>query len=158
MSAEFLFPRRQTRRDFLWTSGALAAASLTCGGTTARAEEKPVVIGSGKFTYTLDPTWGQLPEGMKYGLGCAVVVDSQDRVYVTDRDNQRIEVFDATGKYLTEWKDTGGVSGMVITKDGKLGGYGGGLWRKQRLLELERSLQVPAEPVQHELIALNLPL
>lgn len=25
----------------------------------------------------------------------------------------------------------------VINKDGKLGGYGGGLWRKQRLLELE---------------------
>ncbi|HKG93306.1 MAG TPA: trifunctional transcriptional activator/DNA repair protein Ada/methylated-DNA--[protein]-cysteine S-methyltransferase [Gemmatimonadaceae bacterium] len=26
----------------------------------------------------------------------------------------------------------------VVNKDGKLGGYGGGLWRKQRLLELER--------------------
>jgi DNA-binding beta-propeller fold protein YncE len=36
---------------------------------------------------------------------------------VTDRDNQRIEVFDANGKYLTEWKGTGGVSGMVLTRD-----------------------------------------
>jgi AraC family transcriptional regulator, regulatory protein of adaptative response / methylated-DNA-[protein]-cysteine methyltransferase len=27
----------------------------------------------------------------------------------------------------------------VVNKSGKLGGYGGGLWRKQRLLELERS-------------------
>ncbi len=26
----------------------------------------------------------------------------------------------------------------VVNKDGKLGGYGGGVWRKQRLLELER--------------------
>ncbi len=26
----------------------------------------------------------------------------------------------------------------VVNKDGKLGGYGGGLWRKQRLLNLER--------------------
>jgi AraC family transcriptional regulator of adaptative response/methylated-DNA-[protein]-cysteine methyltransferase len=26
----------------------------------------------------------------------------------------------------------------VVNKDGKLGGYGGGLWRKERLLELER--------------------
>lgn len=26
----------------------------------------------------------------------------------------------------------------VVNKDGKLGGYGGGLWRKQRLLDLER--------------------
>ena len=28
----------------------------------------------------------------------------------------------------------------VVNKDGKLGGYGGGLWRKQRLLELERGI------------------
>jgi AraC family transcriptional regulator of adaptative response/methylated-DNA-[protein]-cysteine methyltransferase len=28
----------------------------------------------------------------------------------------------------------------VLNKDGKLGGYGGGLWRKQRLLELERGV------------------
>jgi AraC family transcriptional regulator of adaptative response/methylated-DNA-[protein]-cysteine methyltransferase len=27
----------------------------------------------------------------------------------------------------------------VVNKDGKLGGYGGGLWRKQWLLDLERS-------------------
>lgn len=27
----------------------------------------------------------------------------------------------------------------VVNKDGNLGGYGGGLWRKQRLLELERA-------------------
>jgi O-6-methylguanine DNA methyltransferase len=26
----------------------------------------------------------------------------------------------------------------VINKDGQLGGYGGGLWRKQFLLDLER--------------------
>jgi AraC family transcriptional regulator of adaptative response/methylated-DNA-[protein]-cysteine methyltransferase len=26
----------------------------------------------------------------------------------------------------------------VINKDGKLGGYGGGLWRKQHLLDLEK--------------------
>jgi len=29
----------------------------------------------------------------------------------------------------------------VISKDGKLGGYGGGLWRKQSLLDLERGEQ-----------------
>lgn len=30
----------------------------------------------------------------------------------------------------------------VVNKDGKLGGYGGGLWRKQFLLELEQAKQV----------------
>jgi len=29
----------------------------------------------------------------------------------------------------------------VVNKSGKLGGYGGGLWRKQRLLELERGIK-----------------
>jgi hypothetical protein len=29
----------------------------------------------------------------------------------------------------------------VVDKDGKLGGYGGGLWRKQLLLDLERGEQ-----------------
>lgn len=40
----------------------------------------------------------------------------------------------------------------VINKDGKLGGYGGGLWRKQLLLGLERGGQeelFPANPRRH---------
>lgn len=36
----------------------------------------------------------------------------------------------------------------VVNKSGKLGGYGGGLWRKQFLLDLERGLK-PAAPLQH---------
>jgi hypothetical protein len=38
-------------------------------------------------------------------------------VYVTDRDNQRVEVFDSNGKFLTQWKTFGGVSTLFITKD-----------------------------------------
>jgi AraC family transcriptional regulator of adaptative response/methylated-DNA-[protein]-cysteine methyltransferase len=30
----------------------------------------------------------------------------------------------------------------VVNKDGRLGGYGGGLWRKQLLLDLERGEQI----------------
>jgi DNA-binding beta-propeller fold protein YncE len=65
--------------------------------------------------------WGKRGNGPgEFMLPHNVVVDAQGRVYVTDRDNQRIEVFDANGKYLTEWKETGGVSGMVITNDGNI--------------------------------------
>ena len=46
-----------------------------------------------------------------------VVTDAQGKVYVTDRDNQRIEVFDSNGTFLTEWTDTGGISGLFMTKD-----------------------------------------
>jgi len=46
-----------------------------------------------------------------------VVVDAQGRVYVTDRDNERIEVFDSNGKFLNQWKTYGGVSALCLTKD-----------------------------------------
>src|SRR4051812_38754688 len=86
MNNEYLFPQRLTRRDFLGAAaaGAAAAAAATWPGA-ARADEAPVVLGSGRHRYTLDPAWGQLPQGMRYGFGCALVVDSQDRIYVTSR-------------------------------------------------------------------------
>jgi DNA-binding beta-propeller fold protein YncE len=65
--------------------------------------------------------WGKRGSGPgEFMLPHNVVVDAKDRVYVTDRDNQRIEIFDAAGKYLTEWKETGGISGMFMTKDGNI--------------------------------------
>jgi DNA-binding beta-propeller fold protein YncE len=65
--------------------------------------------------------WGKRGTGPgEFMLPHNVAVDSQGRVYVTDRDNQRIEVFDAEGKFLTEWKGTGGVSGLAMTKDGHI--------------------------------------
>ena len=36
----------------------------------------------------------------------------------------------------------------VIAADGGLGGYGGGLWRKLRLLETEGVLLCPARPAR----------
>lgn len=65
--------------------------------------------------------WGTRGDGPgEFRLPHNVVTDAQGRVYVTDRDNQRIEVFDANGKFLTEWKGTGGVSGLAMTKDGRI--------------------------------------
>jgi 6-bladed beta-propeller len=34
----------------------------------------------------------------------AIVIDNQDNVYVGDRGNQRVQIFDTSGKYLREWK------------------------------------------------------
>src|SRR5579871_5670884 len=62
--------------------------------------------------------WGSRGKGPgQFELPHNVVVDKQGRVYVTDRDNRRIEVFDATGKFLTQWPTVEGVSGLAITKD-----------------------------------------
>ena len=56
-----------------------------------------------------------------------VAVDSQGRVYVTDRDNRRVEVFDSSGKFLSQWPDIGGVSALRITKDQRI--WTGGVLR-----------------------------
>lgn len=104
---EFLFPRRLNRRDFLATSAAAVAASAL--PALAASPSAPARIGSGKWTYTLDPAWGELPAGMNYGFGCGIVVDSQDRVYVTTRSvSPCVAVFGRDGRLLETWsKDFG---------------------------------------------------
>jgi peptidylamidoglycolate lyase len=47
-----------------------------------------------------------------------VAVDKQGHVYVADRGNDRIQVFDANGKYLDEWPNIRKPSYIHITKDG----------------------------------------
>jgi hypothetical protein len=99
MSNEYLFPNR---RNFLAQATA-GVASLTLGTLVAPARE-PVTIGSGQTTFRLDENWGKLPEGMKYGLGCALVVDSKDRVFVTSRSTSPcVAIFDKEGKLLQTW-------------------------------------------------------
>lgn len=101
---KYLFPQRLTRRDFVKATAAASAALAVAPGLSLAADDKPVTIGEGKWTFTLDPTWGLLPEGMKYGYGCAIVVDSQDRVFVTSRStNPCVAVFDKDGKLLETW-------------------------------------------------------
>jgi peptidylamidoglycolate lyase len=104
MSSDYLFPARLTRRDFFKTAGATAAAAAALPAIGLADEPKstaPVTIGSGKWNYTLDPDWGKLPAGMKYGFGCALIVDSQDRIFVTSRSaSPCVAIFDSYGKLL----------------------------------------------------------
>ncbi|MDR3636125.1 MAG: hypothetical protein P4L84_20150 [Isosphaeraceae bacterium] len=103
MSDAYLFPNRQTRRDFLWTTGA-AAVGIAAGQRASRAAETPTTIGQGKSTYTLDDSWGKLPAHMNYGFGCALVVDSQDRVFVTSRSTSPcVAIFAKDGTLLEAW-------------------------------------------------------
>jgi peptidylamidoglycolate lyase len=101
MNQDYLFPARLTRRDFL-KAGTLAAAALALpAGLHA---EEPAKFGSGPLTFTLDPTWGALPEGMKYGFGCGIAVDSKDRIFVTSRsESPCVAIFDPSGKILETW-------------------------------------------------------
>ena len=53
----------------------------------------------------------------EFGLPHNVVVDAEGRVHVTDRDNQRVQVFDPDGAFLSEWPDIGGNSALFMTAD-----------------------------------------
>jgi DNA-binding beta-propeller fold protein YncE len=101
---EYLFPHRLTRRDFLNVTGA-AAAVLALPALDTHAENKgPVRLGGGYHTYEAVPDWGKLPAGMKYGFGCGIIVDSQDRVYVTSRSTSPcVAIFDRDGNLLETW-------------------------------------------------------
>jgi DNA-binding beta-propeller fold protein YncE len=44
----------------------------------------------------------------------AIAVDSHERVYVADRSNNRIQVFDANGKFIADWRQFGRPSGVYI--------------------------------------------
>jgi DNA-binding beta-propeller fold protein YncE len=81
--------------------------------------------------------WGTRGTGPgEFGLPHNLVTDAQGRVYVTDRDNERIEIFDSDGKFLSQWTDTGGISGLFMTKDQRI--WTGGILRDLDGKVLER--------------------
>ncbi len=61
------------------------------------------ILGSGEYRYEPVEGWGRLPEGWSLREVGAVAVDSQDRVYVFNRGEHPIVVFDRDGKFLTSW-------------------------------------------------------
>jgi DNA-binding beta-propeller fold protein YncE len=60
-------------------------------------------------------TWGKKGTAAgEFDTPHAIAVDSQERVYVADRSNDRVQVFDASGKFLAEWKQFGRPSGVYV--------------------------------------------
>src|SRR2546427_596385 len=60
-------------------------------------------VGKGKYTYELIENWAALPPGEAFGNVSAVATDSQDRVYVFQRKDPPVMVFDRNGTYLHCW-------------------------------------------------------
>jgi sugar lactone lactonase YvrE len=50
----------------------------------------------------------------------ALVMDSRGRLFVADRGNNRIQIFDQDGKFLEEWKQFGRPAGLALDKNGIL--------------------------------------
>jgi DNA-binding beta-propeller fold protein YncE len=47
----------------------------------------------------------------------AIAIDSRGRVFVGDRGNKRIQIFDQEGRVLDQWKQFGSPAGIFIGKD-----------------------------------------
>ena len=60
--------------------------------------------------------WGKHRAGPgEFSTPHSVAVDSSGTVYVCDRDNNRIQIFDAAGKFLRQWTHLGCALSMFIT-------------------------------------------
>ena len=50
----------------------------------------------------------------------SIAFDSSGRLFVADRGNQRIQIFDQDGGFIDEWTQFGNPSGIFIAKDDTL--------------------------------------
>ena len=62
-----------------------------------------LVVGTSEYVYDVVRPWGRLPDGMRFGPVSNVAVDSRDRVYVYQREDPPVLVFDSDGRFVTAW-------------------------------------------------------
>ncbi len=65
--------------------------------------ESKTIVGSGAFRYEANDSWEQLPAGWTFIEAVGVATDSQDRVYVFNRGEHPVIVFDRDGSFLHAW-------------------------------------------------------
>jgi DNA-binding beta-propeller fold protein YncE len=59
--------------------------------------------GGGKYTYEVIQNFPKLPAGQSFGVISRVATDSKDRIYVFQRKDPPVVVFDRDGNYLNSW-------------------------------------------------------
>ena len=66
-------------------------------------------------------SWGEQGTGpSQFDTPHSVVVDTEGMVYVADRQNRRIQIFDSEGNYVKEWAYKGLPCGLYIHSDGTM--------------------------------------
>jgi hypothetical protein len=115
-----------TRRSFLVTAAAAAAAAPAFLRATDKAGSKPPILGTGEHKYEAIHDWGELPRTIKYGNTHGVCEDSQANIYVhhtvhaSSESLDTMVVFDHKGKFVRSWgrQFKGGAHGLTIRKEG----------------------------------------
>ena len=60
-------------------------------------------LGSGDFAYSVEPNWQTMPPGYEWREVAAVAVDGNDNVYVFNRGEHPMMVFDKDGNFVKSW-------------------------------------------------------
>ena len=61
------------------------------------------IVGTGDFKYRIVGDWAKLPDGWSFKEVGAVGVDANDNVYVFNRGEHPMIVFDREGNFLRSW-------------------------------------------------------
>ncbi len=61
------------------------------------------ILGSGEHRYRVVENWARLPDGWEFKDVAAVAVDSRDQIYVFNRGEHPMMVFDRDGNFLRSW-------------------------------------------------------
>jgi DNA-binding beta-propeller fold protein YncE len=78
-------------------------------------------------------SWGEPGDGPgQFQIPHGIAIDRNEIVYVADRENSRIQLFTADGRYLTEWNDVARPCEVFIDGDSNVLvaelGYRAGMW------------------------------
>jgi sugar lactone lactonase YvrE len=79
--------------------------------------------GAGKYTYELVDGWAKLPEGWSFFDVGGISIDDQDKLYVLNRSDRPIMIFDREGNLLNSWGE-----GFFNRAHGSCIGPDGSLW------------------------------
>lgn len=80
------------------------------------------ILGEGNFVYEELTAWEQLPDGWSFKEVVDVAVDAQDRVYVFNRGEHPMIVFERDGSFVTSWGEGQFTRphGVTLAADGTL--------------------------------------
>lgn len=63
--------------------------------------------------------WGQLGTGQgEFAVAHSIVIDNADLIYVADRENHRIQIFDIDGNYIDQWAYNTLICALYLHDDG----------------------------------------